>query len=522
MSIVAGIDFGTLSVRCSLMDTLSGKIMATATESYPLKRSADEPLRATQSHTDQMQAMSLAFATALSSGDVNGKDIAGIAADTTGSSVIFVDQAMQPISDYYLWCDHRAHLEAAELTQAAKEQGIEALNWCGGVYSHEWGYAKVLHFLRHNPDKRQAMASAVENCDMVVATLCGVASPSQLKRSVCAMGHKWMWGEQWGGYPGNHFLASVDPLLTGINQKLEAQLQTSDVVAGTLCQQWADKLGIVSGVPIATGAFDAHWDALGCGATRGDVVNVVGTSTCIVAIGNSHSKPIKGICGMVPGSVHPDYMGIEAGLSATGDIFDAIARRCHTSLAEMTKSLAGRGPGSSGLLRLSWDNGDRTILTDPDLGAVLLGLDLNHSAADELHAAIEGTAFHTRIILEQMQATGATDNRIINAGGIPGKNPHLNQIYADVLQREIWVPDTPPVGVGACLFAGLASGAYKTLEEAQESLCPSMTVVKPNPASKAVYDQLYQYYRDLYFNLGAGDACSLGDVLPALRKLRIG
>ena len=201
---------------------------------------------------------------------------------------------------------------------------MQAIEWCGGVYSSEWGFAKLLHWLRNNPEKRKQFRSAFEHCDMVAATLAGITDPAKVKRSICAMGHKWMWNPDLGGLPPEEFLTKVDPLFTGIRAKLEGEYTTSDQIAGRLSPEWAEKLGLRAGIPIPVGAFDAHWDAIGAGAKEGDVVNVVGTSTCIIAYVEK-AELIPGVCGVVQGSVHPLFTGIEAGLSATGDIFSAIA-----------------------------------------------------------------------------------------------------------------------------------------------------------------------------------------------------
>jgi len=129
--------------------------------------------------------------------------------------VIPVGEGLEPLDEYYLWCDHRAFAEAEEITSKAHALGFEGIEWCGGVYSHEWGFAKLLHWLRHNPEKRHKFVTALEHCDMVAATLSGITQVSELKRSVCAMGHKWMWNPKWGGLPPEEFLVAVDPLFAG-------------------------------------------------------------------------------------------------------------------------------------------------------------------------------------------------------------------------------------------------------------------------------------------------------------------
>src|ERR1022692_389026 len=281
MSIVAGVDFGTLSVRVSIFDSARGRLGAGVGE-YPLLRKKEDPDHATQSHADHMKALAEAMRSAVLHAGIDGSAIEAIALDTTGSSVIPVDANLEPIDDYYLWCDHRAWKEAAEITAMARSRGLAAIDWCGGIYSSEWGFAKLLHWLRHNPDKRGRFAkllhwlrhnpdkrgrfaTALEHCDMVAAVLCGIQDPAAVPRSACAMGHKWMWNTALGGLPPEDFLTALDPLLDGVRAKLAGRYETSDKIAGHLSAEWADKLGLRAGIPIPVGAFDAHWDAIGAG-----------------------------------------------------------------------------------------------------------------------------------------------------------------------------------------------------------------------------------------------------------------
>jgi L-ribulokinase len=523
LAIVAGVDFGTLSVRVTLLDSARGSQgrLATASAEYPLKRMREDPDFATQSHTDQMNALASATRAALDQAGIEGDRVEAMALDTTGSSVIPVDENLQPLDDYYLWCDHRAKREAQQITELAHREGLEAIAWCGGVYSHEWGFAKLLHWLRHNPERRGRLASAFEHCDMVAATLCGIRDPRAVKRSACAMGHKWMWNPKWGGLPPQDFLSRVDPLLDGIREKLSGEYGASDVLAGALHPAWASRLGLRAGIPIPVGAFDAHWDAIGAACKEGDVVNVVGTSTCIIAMQKSNTL-IPGVCGVVPGSVHPAFTGVEAGLSATGDIFEAIARRANTRVSELSRGLEAYRAGQTGLLRMSWDNGDRTVLVNPELGGITLGWHLTNTAQDELFAAIEGTAFHTRIILERMAEYGVPVERVINGGGVPQNSPVLNQVYANVLGKSILVPDGVPTSLGSGIFALLAAGAFSTVEEAQARMCLPHKTYEPDPRAEEVYRELFPLYRQAYFAFGRPEspAASLGKILPELIRIR--
>jgi L-ribulokinase len=519
MAIVAGVDYGTQSVRVAIVDSARGPIGAGIGE-YPVLRDRNDPDFATQSHAAHMDALVVAMHRALTDAGVDGRDVLSLAIDTTGSTVIPVGKNLKPLGDYYLWADHRAKDEAARITEVAREQQLPAIAYCGGVYSSEWGFAKLLHWLRHNPSRRDELMTALEHCDMVAAVLCGITDPAEIPRSVCAMGHKWLWSESLGGFPADEFFSAVDPLLAGIREKLPGRYLTSDHIAGELDPAWAERLRLRAGIPIPVGAFDAHWDAIGAGIVEGDVVNVIGTSTCIIAIAQDPDC-VPGVCGVVNGSVRPGYVGVEAGLSAVGDIFEAIAKRAGTSVKDLSSGLDQYRAGQTGLLRMTWDNGDRTVLVNPNLGGVTFGWTLSHEPRDELFAAIEGTAFHTRIVLERMSEHGVPIERVINGGGVPQKNTVLNQIYANVLGKPVLVPERPITSLGSSIFAFLAAGVFDSIDTAQRALCPSYRIFQPDARAVATYERLYAMYKTLYFAMGDPHSppAHVGNILPELRRI---
>ncbi len=520
--LVAGVDFGTQSVRFSVFDSERGRL-GFGVASYPVLRSDDDPDYVAQRHADHLQALVAAAEQAIAAAKIDGRQIAALGIDTTGSTVVPVDEKLQPLDDYYLWCDHRGWREAAAITQAARENGLAALDWCGGTYSAEFGWSKLWHWLKENPDKRSRFATAVEHCDLVTGILCGASRPEELPRSICAMGHKWLWNEALGGLPAEEFWSGLDPVLSGVREKLGGRYGRSDAIAGRLCDEWAKRLGLSPGIPIPFAAMDAHWDAIGAGIGLGDVVNVIGTSTCVMAI-SEKLTPIPGVFGVVDGSIHPRYAGIEAGLSAAGDIFEAIARRAGKTLGELAPAIERYRAGQTGLLRLVWDHGDRTVLAEPHLSGVTFGWTLANSAADELFAAMEGTALHTRIIIERLAEHGVPIRRVIHAGGIPRKSPVLNRIYANVLGVPVLLPKSDTTSLGSAIFAFLAAGAFPSVEEAQRALCSEYDVIEPDAKTVAVYQELFAHFRELYFALGHDDsaAISLGKLLPALRRIAAG
>jgi L-ribulokinase len=190
-------------------------------------------------------------------------------------------------------------------------------------------------------------------------------------------------------------------------------------------------------------------------------------------------------------------------------------------VGELSAGLESFRAGQTGLLRLTWDNGDRTVLVNPNLGGVTLGWTLNSTAQDELFAAIEGTALHQRIIFERMAEHGVPIERVIHGGGIPQKNHVLNQVYANVLGKPVLIPERPITSLGSAIFAFLAAGTFSTVEEAQKALCPPYREVKPDPAARDTYEKLYSIYRSLYFSLGDPRSApvAMGSVLPQLRAI---
>ena len=508
MSKVAGVDFGTLSVRVSLFDSEKGRL-GSGTADYPLHRKKEDPDHATQSHADHMAALALATHRALETSSrltariskpspstppappSSPSTTASLRSTTTTSGATTAPGRKPP----------RSPPPPAPPGSKPSIGAAASTPPNGASPSSSTGSATI---------PKSAPASPPPSNTATWSPPSSAASPTP-PRSPAASAPWATSGcgtESLGGLPPESFLTALDPVLAGVRSKLNGRYATSDQIAGHLSPEWAAKLGLRPGIPIPVGAFDAHWDAIGAGVRIGDVVNVVGTSTCIMAIGDQPTL-IPGVCGVVPGSIHPGFTGIEAGLSATGDIFDAIARRAGTTVAELSRGLENYRAGETGLLRLTWDNGDRTVLVNPELSGVTLGWRLTTTAQDELFAAIEGTAFHTRVILERMEEYGVPVRRIINGGGIPQKNAVLNQVYANVMGKPILVPGGDVTSLGSAIFAFMAAGAFRTIEEAQERLCPPFKVIEPRENC----DDLYAIYRELYFSFGRGET------LPQLRRI---
>jgi len=548
-----GLDYGTNSVRVLIVNVANGDEVATSVHGY---ESGDEgiitdpkdPHLARQNPADYLTGLEAAVPAALA--DAKGypgfapERVIGIGVDTTGSTPIPVDKSGTPLSFHpefasspgalaWLWKDHTSIDEAETITASAKELRPHFLAKCGGTYSSEWFWSKIWHCLKTDRKVFDAAFSWVECADYVPAVLAGDTGPLTLRRGVCAAGHKAMYCDEWGGLPDAEFLAGLDPALGELRGRLFEKAFPSSVPAGRLCPEWATRLGLAAGIPICTGAFDAHHGAVGAGVAEGVLVKIIGTSTCDIAVWPTARKlpDIPGVCGIVDGSVIPGMYGIEAGQSAVGDIFNwFVSVLCegdsglHGALTEKASHLR---PGESGLLALDWNNGNRTILVDARLTGLLLGQTLHTTQAEVYRALIEATAFGALTILSRMEEYGVHVDRVVNCGGIAEKNPMLMRIYADVTGRTMQLSRSAQTcALGAAIFgavcAGPEAGGYATTQEAQAAMCGVKDIAyDPIPASRAVYAELYALYRRLHDCFGlAAHSDALGDVMKKLLGIR--
>jgi len=549
-----GLDFGTNSCRSVIIDISDGTELGTTVFDYPsgdlgILTDPSDPNVARQNPQDYIDGLEFVITGSLQKAksncaDFDPIDVMGIGVDTTGSTPIPVDKNGTPLalSDEFknklnamvwLWKDHTAHAEAAEITSKAKELRPQYLAKCGGTYSSEWWWSKILHLKRCDPEVYETAYSFVEHCDYIPALLAGNTDPLTMKRSVCAAGHKAMYSKEWGGLPDKEFLNQLDPALSDLRDRLFSEASSAEQLAGTLCESWANKTGLSEGTPIAVGAFDCHMGAVACGVKEGVLTKILGTSTCDIAVmPNSKSlDDIPGVCGIVDGSVLPGHYGIEAGQSAVGDIFlwlvnnlvpDTYGESSDKKFVKMEKMMAESGPGSSGLLALDWNNGNRTVLVDVRLSGLLLGQTLQTKAHEIYRAYIEATAFGALTIINRIEEFGVPINEVVTTGGLAVKNETLMQIYADVLNRPLKVAISDQTcAVGAALFGASCSGEHE-IAQLQEN-CAKMRekIYSPNAENADVYKELYTLYSILHDSFGTEQwQGNLSDVMKKLISIR--
>jgi L-ribulokinase len=545
-----GLDYGTNSVRALLVNVTNGAEVAAAVWTYAhgpqgviLSR---DPNLARQHPADYIQGAEITIRQALAAAKKSVRafkpeQVIGIGVDTTGSTPLPVDAHGQPLAFQkrfannpaamaWLWKDHTGIAEAAEITALAEKMRPQYLAKCGGTYSSEWFFSKILKCLRSAPEVFNAAHSWIELSDFVPAALTDTLAPDQFVAGICAAGHKAMYSATWGGYPDKAFLSELHPKLGALRDRLTPRVRAVDSAVGRLTPDWAKRTGLSAGIPVTVGAFDAHTGAIGAGVKPGTLVKIIGTSTCDISVRVNSAKlaDIPGVCGIVDGSVVPGFFGIEAGQSAVGDIFNWLVNYIQPggkagSHEELTRGALKLQPGESGLLALDWNNGNRTVLVDQQLTGLLVGQTLYTTPAEIYRALIEATAYGALTIINRYEEYGVKISEVVNCGGIAEKSPLVMQIYADITGRPMKISRSAQTcALGSAIAAAVVAGAHKDFGSAQKAMTGLKSkVYKPNPKAHAVYRQLYVVYKQLHDAFGTKEwNGNLSGVMKKLIEIR--
>jgi len=543
---VIGVDYGSDSVRSVLVDAANGKEIASSVFLYPrwqkglYCKPAENQFR--QHPLDYIEGLTHTIKDCLAK--AGGAEIAslvrGISIDTTGSTPVAVDVTGTPLAltpgfeenphaMFVLWKDHTAVKEAAEINEHATKFPVNYLKYVGGIYSSEWFWAKLLRTLRVDSSIVTGAASWVEHCDWIPFLLSGGTDVTKIKRSRCAAGHKALWAEEFNGLPPEDFFSSLDPLLAGFRDKLFVDTDTSEVIAGTLSEEWANKLGLSTDVVIGVGAFDAHMGAVGGQIEPYFLSKVMGTSTCDILVAPNqdlHGKLINGICGQVNGSVIPGMAGLEAGQSAFGDVYawfknliswplnhlltqsDLIDEATALALKEeleskiianLSQQAEALGDGDYAELAIDWLNGRRTPDANQELKGAITGLGLGTDAPRFFRALAAATCFGAKAIVDRFKEQGVPVKGIIGIGGVAKKSPYIMQMMADVLEMPIRIHRFEHTcALGAAMFAAVASGIYPTIEDAMAAMGTGFQKeYQPNIKKQKMYRTHYEQYLGL-------------------------
>lgn len=540
-----GLDYGTNSVRALIVDCSNGAELGTCVVDYPggqqgILLDSDDHHLARQSPADYLYGLENSVRGALEQAaktpGFSPETLVGIGVDTTGSSPLPVDARNRALgldpkwesdlnAQCWLWKDHTSHREAAAITRLAAEHRPQFIAKCGNTYSSEWFWSKIWHCLKIAPATFDAAFSWVELADWVPSVLAGVTDPLAIKRGVCMAGHKALYCDEWGGLPDKEFLTLLDPKLAGLRDRLYEKAHDATESAGKLCPEWAEKLGLPTGLPIAIGEMDVHYGAIGSGVREGTLVKVIGTSTCDCGVVSADKivPDIPGICGIVKGAILPGFYGIEAGQSAVGDIFkwwvEVVCQGDGALHGQLTREASDLRPGQSGLLALDWNNGNRTILVDPMLTGLLLGQTLYTSRAEIYRTLIEATAFGARAIIDRLKEYGVPVENVVCAGGIAEKNLLAMQIYADITGCTIRIAGSSQAcALGAAISAAVLVGAHRDFPTAQAAMTSLKDVAYvPKAENKKIYDTLYRLY--LLVHDAFGGVTQTADLSGVMKEL---
>ncbi|MBS1746789.1 MAG: ribulokinase [Bacteroidetes bacterium] len=541
---VIGVDYGTDSVRSVILNAVSGDEVAASVFYYPRWKDglycSPQQNQFRQHPKDYIEGLETTIKDCIHKAGLNvAENIVALSVDTTGSTPVSVNQQGVPLAllpqfennpnaMFVLWKDHTSVKEAAEINDHAKKFDVNYLQYVGGIYSSEWFWSKLLHIVRIDEDVRSACYSWVEHCDWIPFLLTGGNDVSQMKRSVCAAGHKALWAAEFG-LPPNNFFSSLDPLLNGFSSRLFAETYTSDKAAGHLSGQWAERLGLSTNVIIGVGAFDAHMGAVGGQIEPYHLSKVMGTSTCdmlVAPMDEVKNILVKGICGQVPGSVIPGMMGMEAGQSAFGDVYAWFRNLITTPVKNLLKNSAVIDAGVAALLMkelndklishlsceaakislnehdelaVDWLNGRRTPDANQELEAAIMHLSLGTDAPHIFKALAEATCFGARAIVERFIREGISVKGLIGLGGVAKKSPYIMQVMADVMNMPIRIHKSEQTcAIGAAMFAATAAGVYDKVENAMQAMGQGFDAeYKPDNKNIDLYNKRFEKYKAL-------------------------
>jgi L-ribulokinase len=543
-SYVIGVDFGTDSVRSVILDAQNGQEIASASFDYPrwkdgLFCNADKN-QFRQHPLDYIEGLEATIKECVhKAGSTVASNVKAISVDTTGSTPVAVNESGTPLAllpgfennpngMFVLWKDHTSIKEAAEINAHATKFPVNYLQYVGGVYSSEWFWAKLLHILRVDPAVREACYSWVEHCDWIPFLLTGGNDVNKMKRGVCSAGHKALWSGDFGGLPPNDFFSSLDPLLNGFTSRLFDETCTADKAAGTLSEEWAERLGLSKNVVVGVGAFDAHMGAVGGQVEPYYLSKVMGTSTCDILVapaGEVNGILVNGICGQVDGSVVPGMIGLEAGQSAFGDIYawfrnillwplnnlrnsslidestveKLIKEQSDQMISELSSAASKLPINESDELSIDWLNGRRTPDANQAVKATITGLNLGTDAPRIFKSLVEASCFGAKAIVERFVQQGIPVKGLIGMGGVAKKSPYIMQTMTDVMNMPIKIHKSEQTcATGAAMFAATAAGIYSNVEEAMSAMGQGFEKeYYPRKENVEIYEKRYLKYQKL-------------------------
>lgn len=544
-SYILGVDFGTLSVRSSIVRVSDG--FEKGTSEVPFKHGVmDTHLTANKSEVlppefalqvpaDYLAAFHKSVHDAIENSGVVVRHIIGIGIDFTSATVIATDEKGKPMCEYpefanrphayvKLWKHHGGNEQAHRLLEVAKKRNESWLPRYGGLLSSELLLPKVLETFEKDRELYDRTAYFMNALDwinwLLTDKLVYASADSGFKRHY-----------QDGKYPDPEYLDAVSPGFGDVfTKKMAGPIQPLGSKAGELTPKMAEWLGLNPGISVSVGNIDAHVTAAAIQAVEpGIMTAILGTSACYI-VSAPEFKEVPGMLGITYGGIADGLWCFEAGQSAFGDILAWFTENCvpqeYHQAAEkegitlheyLTKKSSTQKIGEHGLIALDWHNGNRSILCDHNLSGLIIGQTLTTRAEDMYRALMESCAFGARKIIETMKEHGVEIKEIVAAGGIL-KNKTLMQILSDVTRIPLSISTSGAVGaLGSAVYGAVAAGCYPSLEEASKAMGDKVAnVYKPHEDRSTQYDKLYNEYLLLHDYYGKG----ANQVMSRLKKIK--
>lgn len=544
-SYVVGIDYGTLSGRAVVVRISDGAELGSAVHEYrhgvmdqTLAVTGDPlpPEWALQVPSDYVDVLRDAVPKAVATSGIPPDQVVGIGTDFTACTVLPVVDDGTPLCELRdfrgrphayakLWKHHAAQPQADRINALAHERGEPWIGRYGGKLSSEWEFAKALQVFEEDRDVYDRMEHWVEAADWIVWQLTGT-----YVRNACTAGYKAV--RQDGRYPDEEYLSALaSGFGSFVRDKVERTIAQLGERVGSLTAEAAGWTGLPEGIAVCAGNVDAHVTAPAARAIDpGQMLAVMGTSTCHVMSSDVLAGDVPGMCGVVDGGIVPGLYGYEAGQSGVGDIFGWFvehsvppyiydeAERDGIDVHELLSRQAATEPvGAHGLIALDWHSGNRSVLVDHELSGLIVGQTLATRPHEVYRALLEATAFGTRRIIQAFEDSGVPVHELVVAGGLL-KNALLMQIYADVTKRPLSIIGSEQgPALGAAMHAAVAAGAFPDIHAAAEAMGKVRTAVyTPDERAAAAYDALYTEYELLHDHFGQ----SGNDVMRRLKRIR--
>lgn len=495
MPLLLGYDVGSSSIKATLMEVETGKVVATASSpAKELEIIAHKPGWAEQQPEVWWDNIKAATQQLKAKAGFNAADVKAIGISYQMHGLVAVDKNQNVLRPAIIWCDSRA----VEIGQkAAKEIGEQKclknlLNSPGNFTA-----SKLKWVMENETDIYSQIYKIMLPGDYVAMKMTSriVTTPSGLSEGI-------MWDFQREG------LAELVLDYYGISEELIADVAETFSVQGEVTKEAADQLGLKAGTKVSYRAGDQPNNALSLNVLNpGEIAATAGTSGVVYGISD---KPDYDNKSRVNTFVHVNHTteapryGVLLCLNGAGILNSWLRQNTADTLTykQMNDLAVQVSVGCDGLVILPYGNGAERTLENRNIGAMVYGLNFNiHNRAHLLRAAQEGIVFALNYGLGIMHNAGVEVRtcppwRTVRAGNANMfLSPLFGEAFATVTGSVVELYNTDG-SQGAARGAGVGAGIYRRLKDAFVGLEPIKTI-RPDKKSAAAYRQAYERWENI-------------------------